>query len=149
MTNDYNTIYKINIENKTSDDKYIINFPNKINKILVENAIFTSKIIYEYYKYFNGLNDNTYTNQRRIIYLYVFNDILNINNTDIIKQMYTYNKILYNALIQYECYNYYHYATTLPINIQLSLILNSIYNDISPLFQNRNLNVNNRLNNFE
>ena len=156
MINNYNNIYKINIEHKNdNNDKYILDNSNKINKILVVNAIFTSTKIDEYYKFFNDLRDITYTNQRRNIYLYVFNDILDLNNktiekflSDIITKMYEYNKILYNALIQYECYNFY--INTVSINIKLSSILSSIFNTITPLFQYRIFDdtTDNKLKNF-
>ena len=150
MTNNYNYIYKINIEHKNNVD-------NEITKILVENAIFKSADIDNYYN--TSIKNDNYQQQRINLYLYVFNTILNIDNTPIknflttiIKKMYTYNKILYNALIQYECYNYYHNATTSPINIELSSILNSISNDISPLFDivlSPDINVNNKSKNFD
>jgi hypothetical protein len=107
MNNDYNNINKINIEHNGGGGNFSITTNPKINKILVTDAIFTTTKINEYYNSITGDNNN-YQIQRRKLYLYVFNDILNLNNKNIhdflssIKwQMYRYNKILYNALIQY------------------------------------------------
>jgi hypothetical protein len=142
MTTDYNNILKINIEHKTDNDKFKIDVSNKINKILVENAIFiTSTKINEYYDSIES--NDIYQEQRRKLYLYVFNDILTINNktiekflSDIIKNMYKYNKTLYNALIQYVCYYYYNTNTNGNIK-QISLVLDGINTSILPLFQYR------------
>jgi hypothetical protein len=132
ITTDYNNILKINIEHKTDNDNFKIDKYNKINKILVENAIFTSTKINEYYVLITA---NTYQEQRRKLYLYVFNTILNINNTtveifltDIIKKMYNYNKILYNALIQYG-YGSRMFDDITNFNNNLKYII-KYYNDI-------------------
>ena len=149
MTNDYNNIYIIKIDHKSSNqNRYDINKINKINKILVENAIFTTTKINEYY---NRISNIDYQTQRIKLYLYVFNDILNLNNKNIndflssIKlQMYRYNKILYNALIQYG--NTKNILNDIKgFNDNLEYIISNNSNNSNPNKKNKNNNANNNI----
>ena len=115
INNDYDEIKKINIndEQPASSDYYFSENDDYIN-IKVLNSTFTTADLLSYCKVCNDIiqgNQEYSIYQRILLYLNVFNNVLNLENNkffliDININIYKYNKILYNALIQYGLVNY-------------------------------------------
>jgi hypothetical protein len=108
---DYNNIIKVNIIDIDSQnpDKFILDdATNKIKNIYIKNTTFTLDTLNKYYKkIINSLQDNDYQKQRIFLYLDALNTILTFDDnidtflSKIKYNMYQYNILLYNALIQY------------------------------------------------